>query len=161
MPQDRFSSIKLIALAIPIVIAGGCVSYAQTSVAELEPTDKVRIEIDDSEVARLLAFVDDRSQSVSGDFVHASEDSISVVVRTPASYSKVSIPLSAIVLLERGRTNVAANVIGSAALLGGLTAIAVAGFDGGGQDPTDLGGTDEFRGRVVLISLPLSLLLGG
>lgn len=142
--------------------AGGCVSYAQTAIGELEPNDRVRVEIEDTEVARLLQFVDDRSQTVSGSFVWASADSVAVVVRTPAAYSQVTIPRGAILALERGQTSATKNIIGSAVILGGIATAAVLGFEGGGEESIDLGGgTDEFRARAVLFSVPLRLLFGG
>lgn len=151
--------VREIALMGLVLLSSGCVSYAQTSVAELAPTDRVRIELDDSELPRLLEYVDDRSRSVSGNFVREAGDSVVVVVRAPGAFAQVAIPAAAIVSVERGEVSAAKNIVGSLVIVGGVAVVAVAGFDGGGRDGPDPGdGTEEFRAGSLLFRLPLRLL---
>ena len=147
-------------LAALSLTLGGCMSYAQTSISELEPEQKVRVVLDDAEVPRLLEYVDDRTRSVSGTFLREEDDSVVVVLSSPGSYAEVSIPKTGILTAERGKVSATKNIIGSAAIVGAIAAAAVMGFDGGGGENPDVGGgTDEFR-PLLLISIPLTLFFG-
>ena len=153
----RFGTVAALALLL-----GGCVSYAQTNIASLSPQDRVRVQVADSELPRLLHYVNTDSRQVSGTFVEASGDSVTVVLRSPGSFAEVSIPRSGIVLVERGKPDVKRNLLGSALIVGGIAAIAVLGFEGDSKEGIDLGsGTDEMRPPVVRLRFPFAISVGG
>ena len=152
----RFGTVVALAL-----LSGGCVSYAQTDIASLHPQDRIRVEVADSELPRLLQYVNTDSRQVSGTFLEASGDSVSVVLRSPGSFAEVSIPLANIVLVERGQPDVKRNLLGSAVIVGGIAAIAVLGFEGNSKEDIDLGGgTDEMRPPVVRLRFPFAIRIG-
>lgn len=149
-------------LLLALVVAlSGCVQYVPADVSELRPDDKVRLQLEDAELAKLLAFADASDRSVTGRFVASTGDSLSVVLRTPAAYTQVSIPRRSIVRLNRGVPDNRKNFIMSAALVGGVAALAVAGFEGRDQGPIgDGSGIDETRVSFFGFRIPFSLGLG-
>ena len=79
-------------LFVVLFAASGCASYQPAEISTLQPTDQIRLELDQTELARLLAFANTSTRTVSGRFVNQMSDSVTIVVRTPASFMQVSVP---------------------------------------------------------------------
>ena len=74
------------ALALVLMLfVGGCYRYVPADLGQVRPAQKVRLQVDQGELARQLAFSDTRTGTLSGSFVRADADSLRVVPRSPTS----------------------------------------------------------------------------
>ncbi len=152
---------KRVLSMLSILLVAGCVSYVPADVSELKPQDKVRMRLEQQELARLVAFADPGRGTVTGRVLHATPDSIEVVVSTGGSYTQVAVPRSSILGLERGYVDRTKNVLVSAAFVGGVAALAVIGFEGRNENSVgDDTGTDEVRIPLFNIRIPFGLGFG-
>lgn len=147
-----------------LVLAGltsGCASYRVAELSDLTSQDRVRLELEQQELARLIQFADPATRTVTGDFVGSGPDSVSVVVNTPGSYRQVQIPRSAILGTSRREVDNRKSFIISAAIVGGVAALAIRGFEGRDSGPGgDGGGIDESRVPSFKFRIPFSLGFG-
>ena len=88
-------------LFVVLFAAAGCASYQPIELSTLQPTDQVRLELDQTQLARLLAFANTSNNSVSGRFVNQTGDSVTIVVETPSTFMQVSVPRRSIVQTSR------------------------------------------------------------
>jgi len=153
---------KLRPLLFAAVLVGtGCASYQPAEISTLKPQEKIRVELEPEELARLIGFADPRTRSVSGRFVDEIGDSVAIVVQTPSSYMQVSIPRGSIIQTERRVADNKKSFFVSAAIVGGVAAIAIAGFQGRGQGSIgDDTGIDETRIPLFGFGIPFSLGIG-
>ncbi len=155
------SRFQILALSFLVLVPSACTSYVQTDVADLRPQDKVRLELEDEELAKLIAFADPATRSVNGRVVSSSIDSISVIVQTATAYTQVSIPNRSVVQAERGVADAKKNFIASALIVGAVAALAYAGFEGRQDNSTgDDTGIDESRVELFGFRIPFSLGFG-
>ncbi len=145
---------------VPFVLAG-CASYQPTELSTLQPTDQVRLELDQTELARLLAFANTSTNSVSGRFVNQMGDSVTIVVETPSTFMQVSVPRSSIVQTSRREIDNRKSFFFSALVVGGAAALAVMDFAGGGRDSIgDDTGVDETWIPLLGFRIPFSFSFG-
>jgi len=150
-----------LALLVFVGLSSGCASYQMAELADLTSADRVRLELEQQELARLIQFADPATRTVSGDFVAAGQDSVSVVVHTAGSYRQVQIPRSAVVGTSRRVVDNRKSFIISAAIVGGVAALAIRGFEGRDSSPGgDGGGIDESRVPSFKFRIPFSLGFG-
>lgn len=142
--------------ALGVLLATGCYSYAPVELSEIQPEQTVRMGLSDAELVRLRAFSDPREGTVSGSFVSAGRDSISLVVRTPLAYQQVSIPRSSILESHVRRADPTRNLIVSGALVGAIGLAAYLGFEGRGGEKAGPGPQpDETLVPLFTFGLPL------
>ena len=132
--MTRISCSRGVLVALGAALLSGCYSYVPTELAAIRPQQNVRVELSDEELVRLRAFADGRAGTVSGDFLGASGDSVSMVVRTPLSYQQVSIPRTSIIQASVRTVDTKKNLIVSAALVGAVGIAAYLGFEGRGGE---------------------------
>ena len=145
---------------VPFVLAGWA-SYQPTELSTLQPTDQGRLELDQTELARLLAFANTSTNSVSGRFVNQMGDSVTLVVETPSTFMQVSVPRSSIVQTSRREIDNRKSFFFSALVVGGAAALAVMGFEGGGRDSIgDDDGVDETWIPLLGFRIPFSFSFG-
>ena len=141
------------------------ISFAPLSgwrgLGQLPPQDRVRLELDQDQLAQLITYADAQRRSVTGRLVYTTPDSVAVILRTPASYTQVSIPRRSILRMERGKADAKKNVLVSAVVVGGVAALAVAGFEGRDQGPAgDGNGIDESIVQFLGLRLPFRIGIG-
>ncbi len=148
-------------LLVVLFGAAGCASYQPVEISSLQPSDQVRLELDQAELAKLLAFVDPSTRSVGGRFVNETGDSMAIVVQTPTSFMQVSVPLSSIVQTQLRTVDNRTTFLFSALAVGGVAFLAWKGFEGGGSDrPGDDTGIDETRIPLLGFRIPFSFSFG-
>ena len=108
------------------------------------------MQLQQGELARLLAYADARTQSVSGQFVDETRDSVTMVVRTPLAYSQVSFPRSSIVDLQSRQVDNKKSFLFSAVAVGLVGTLAYMGFEG---RQGSLAGGEGQGGDAALIPL--------
>ena len=144
-----------------VLVASGCVSYMPADLSDLSRQDKVRIELDPAELAELIRFADPATRSVTGRLVNTSADSVAVVLRTPSSYAQVSIPRTSIVQTHKAVSDNRKSFAVSAIIVGGIAALAVAGFQGRDNTPGgDGNGIDETLIPLIRWRFPFNFGFG-
>jgi hypothetical protein len=147
---------------LSVLLFTGCVKYVQTDVSQLKSTDRIRVELDQEQLALLRAFADNREGTVNGRFVEATADSVSMVVETPTAYQEVRIPRRSIIDTRLRKPDNKKSFVISVVLVGGIGALAAIGFEGRNNDPTgDDTGIDESRIPLFNFRLPFGFGFGG
>lgn len=146
-------------LVAALVFTAGCYSYVPTEVAQVSPSQKVRITLEQQEASRLLAFLDARSSTVTGEFLGATGDSVRLVLRTPLAFQEVSIPRASVADLSVREADRTKNLLVSAALVGAVGVAAYLGFEGRGGEPGGPGPQPD-ESLVPLFSFGLPLPFG-
>lgn len=148
-------------LFVVLFAAAGCASYQPAEISSLRPQEKIRLELEQTELARLIAFVDPATRSVSGRFVNEIGDSVAIIVETPLSYMQVSVPRSSIVQTRRRVVDNRKTFMFSALMVGGVAALAVVGFEGAGSDPAgEDPGVDQTKIPLLGFRIPFSFSFG-
>ena len=148
-------------LFVPLFAAAGCASYQPADISSLQPQEKVRLELEQNELARLIAFADPATRSVNGRFVNEIGDSVAIILQTPLSYMQVSVPRSSIVETRRRVVDNRKTFAFSALMVGGVAVLAAVGFSGGGSDPAgEDPGVDQTRIPLLGFRLPFSFSFG-
>lgn len=132
--MHRMPALRPAVLALTALVATGCYTYVPTDVSDIQPSQTVRLSVDDAELTRLRAYADARQGTVSGEFVAVGPEAVSMVVRTPLAFQQVEIPRSSIVEASVRRADPTRNLIVSAAIVGAIGAAAYFGFEGRGGE---------------------------
>lgn len=154
--MNRTSWLRVVSSALGVALISGCYAYVPTDVTEIQPSQVIRVQLTDAELTRLRAFADGRGGTVSGEFVSAGRDSVSLVVRTPLAYQQVAVPRSSIIEASVRRADPKRNLLVSAALVGAVGVAAYLGFEGrGGDKPGPGPQPDESLVPLFTFGLPL------
>lgn len=159
LPDNRVDGdMRSLRFLIPVmaVVLSGCHYYAPAEPSALGPQERIRVQVNPNEAANLMAFVDARSMTVSGQFISQSADSVRMVVRTPLAFAPVSIPRTSIVSLERRSVDNKKSFIFSAAAVATIGVLAYKGFEGNNNN---IPGGDGDGGDATVIPL-FSWVLG-
>jgi hypothetical protein len=148
-------------LLVVLFAASGCTSYQPAEISSLQPREQVRLELDQTELARLLAFADPVRRTVSGRFINRMGDSVTIVVETPSAFMQVSVPRSSILQTNRRVIDNRKSFLVSVLVVGVAAAMALIGFEGGGEDSFgDDTGIDETLIPLLGFRIPFSLSFG-
>ncbi len=131
----------------------GCATYRQTPLEELSQRQPVRVRLAPEEFVRNVAFASGPQGLVGGRFVEARGDSVTLLLTTPTAFSQVTVHRNSILSLERKETSRRRSLLVSAAVVGGVAALAYLGFEGGSEGepgPND-SDVDAFRPGVRLV----------
>lgn len=142
----------------------GCLSYVPTELDQVKPHEKIRIGVDAAQLGRLAAYADGARGTVEGEFLGVAGDSVRLVLRTPASYREVGVPLNAVRHVRLRRVDNTKSFVLSAVAVAGVGYLAWQGFSGGGNRGTgNEGVVDESLIPLYSFRLPggLNLVLGG
>ncbi len=147
------ASLRIPLLLLLATLATGCTTYRTVSIGELPARQRVRMVLAPEEAGRHLFYARGNEGYLSGQFVELQGDSAVFLLTTPTARSRVSIPRSAIVQLERRDVSAGRSLLVSAALVGGVGLLAWLGFEGEentGPDPDD-DLTDQFAPGVRIV----------
>ncbi len=144
----------LIVATTAAVQLAGCATYQHAVVDDLSPRDRVRLEVDDSELPALVAFAEGPRGRLAGRFVGMAGDSATFQLQNATGYRTVTLAPASVVFLERRKPELARSLLLSGAIVGGVGVLAYLGFEGGGQggDP-DTGGPEALT-PLFFISFP-------
>lgn len=160
MRSRNMTSFRPLFLVV-LFAASGCTSYQLAEISSLQPSDHIRLELDQAELGRLLAFVDPAKRTVSGRFVNRMADSVTIVVETPTTFMQVSVPRSSILQTSRRVLDNRKSFFVSVLVVGAAAALALVGFEGGGEDSFgDDTGIDETLIPLLGFRIPFSLSFG-
>lgn len=157
--MHRMPALRPAVLALAALTAAGCYTYVPADVSDIQPSQTVRLSVDDAELTRLRAYADGRAGTVSGEFVSAGPDAVSMVVRTPLAFQQVEIPRSSIVQAAVRRADPVRNLIVSGALVGAIGLAAYLGFEGRGGEQGGPGPQPD-EALIPLFSFGLPLPFG-
>ncbi len=95
---------------------------------------------------------------VGGRFIEVRGDSVTLLLTTPTAFSQVAVHRESILSLERRDASNGRSLLLSAAIVGGVAALAYLGFDGGseGGPPADDDVGDALR-PGLLFQIPVGL----
>ena len=124
-----------------VAACAGCATYRPVTVDDLSPQQRVRIQVQPDVLADLVAFAEGAEGRLGGRFMETRGDSVAFRFETPSSYREVVMPRATIRGLERRESSPTRSVALSAAVVGGIGALAWLGFEGrdgpGADQPGD------------------------
>lgn len=146
-PIPGFPRLRALVLLAVLLAGTGCATYHQAVIGELPPQQRVRVRLAPDDLARHIAFASGNQGFIEGRFVELVRDSATFLFTSPTAHAQVRLPLESVLVLERKESSQGRSMLLTAALVGGVAALAYFGFDGS-QD-TEPYSDDDLTDQLV------------
>lgn len=107
-----------------------CATYQPASIEELNPSERVRIQVGPEYLAQYVAFIQGERGQMSARFLGMNADSAVFRLEGGGGYREATLPLSTLLDIERRESKPGRSLLFSAGIVGGVAALAYLGFEG-------------------------------